>query len=91
MIIFSNKKLQKAGLLQSLKSPVSQYLWNSQHVKGSETHLKPAQQYSCHISISVQKKISSKNSALVVSEILRLFPNKFRPDDKYSLSVRASV
>ena len=31
-------------------------------------------------------KVSSRNSFLVVSKILRLFFNILRPDDKYSLS-----
>ena len=35
--------------------------------------------------------MSSKTSVLVVSEILRLFVNILTPDDKYSLSVKASV
>ena len=38
-----------------------------------------------------EKKISSKNSVLEVSEILRLFFNILPPDDKYSLLVEASV
>ena len=38
-----------------------------------------------------ERKISSKNSFLEVSEILRLFVNIFTPEDKYSLSVNASV
>ena len=66
-------------------------LINSQHVKGSETLLKSARQYFCHIFWSLWKKISSKNSVLVVSEILRLFVNILTPNDKYSLSVKAKV
>ena len=66
-------------------------LMDSQHVKGSETLLKSARQYFCHIFWSLWKEISSKNSVLVVSEILRLFVNILTPDDKYSLSVKASV
>ena len=38
-----------------------------------------------------EKKISSKNSVLVLSEILRLFVNILTPDGNYSLSVKASV
>ena len=37
------------------------------------------------------KGISSKNFLLVVSEILRLFVKMLKPDDNYSLSVKASV
>ena len=66
-------------------------LIDSQHVKGSDTLHKSARQYFSHIFWSLWKKISSKNSVLVVSEILRLFVNILTPDDKYSLSVKASV
>ena len=66
-------------------------LMDSQHVNVSERLLKSARQYFCHIFWSLWKKISSKNSVLVVSEILRLFVNILTPDDKYSLSVKASV
>ena len=62
-----------------------------QHVKGSETLLKSARQYFCHIFWSLWKEITSENSVLVVSEILRFFVNILTPDDKYSLSVKASV
>ena len=62
----------------------------NEHVKGSETLLKSAQQYFCHIFLSLWKVIRSKNSFLVASEILRLFVNILTPDDKDSLSVKAS-
>ena len=73
------------------KKPRVRTLMDSQHVKGSETLLKSARQNFCHIFWSFRKKISSKNSVLVVSEILRLFVNILTPDDKYSLLVKASV
>ena len=38
-----------------------------------------------------EKKLAQKKSVLVVSEILRLFINIWTPDDKYCLSVKASV
>ena len=63
----------------------------SQHVKRAETFLKSARQYFCHIYWSLRKKISSKNSVLVVYEILIVFDNKLTPDHKYSLAVKASV
>ena len=66
-------------------------LMDSQHVKVSERLLKSARQYFCHIFWSLWKNMSSKNSLLVVSEILRLFVNILTPDDKYSLSVKASL
>ena len=37
------------------------------------------------------KKSNSKDSVLVVSEILKLFVNILSPDDKYSLPLKASV
>ena len=64
---------------------------DSHHVKVSERLLKSAVQYFCHIFLSLQKEIGSKNSVLVVSEILRLFVNILTPNDKYSLSVKATV
>ena len=66
-------------------------LMDGQHFKGTETVIKCARQYFCHIFWSFWKEISSKNSVLVVSEILRLFVNILTPDEKYSLSVKASV
>ena len=63
----------------------------SQHAKVSERLLKSARQYFCQILWSLSKKISSENCDLVVSETLRLFVNILTPDDKYSLSVKASV
>ena len=66
-------------------------LMDSQHVKVSERLLKSARQYFCHIFWSLWKNMSSKNSLLVVFEILRLFVNILTPDEKYSLSVKASV
>ena len=48
-------------------------------------------QYFGYILWSLRKKISSKNFALVVTQILRLFVNILTLDEKYSLSVKASV
>ena len=73
------------------KKPCVRTLMDSEHVKGSKALHKSAWQYFCHISWSLWKKISSKNSVLEVSEILRLFFNILPPDDKYSLLVEASV
>ena len=64
---------------------------DSQRVKISERCVKSAQHYFCHVFWSLWKGISSKDSLLVVSEILRLFGNILRPHGKYSLSVKASV
>ena len=73
------------------KKPRVRTLMDSQHVKGSETLLKSAREKFRQIFSSFSKKISSKNAVSVVSEILRLFVNILTPDDKYSLSVKASV
>ena len=65
-------------------------LMDGQHFKGSETLFKSSRQYFCHIFWSVWKKIISKNSVLVVYEILRLLANILRRNDKHSLSVKVS-
>ena len=62
-----------------------------ERVKRSERLLKYAQQSFCHIFLLLGKKSSSKKSVSVVSEILRLFVNILTRDEKYSLSVKASV
>ena len=73
------------------KKPRVRTLIESRYVKGSEALLKFVRQYFPDIFRLLWKKISSKNSFLKVSEIFRLFVNIFTPDDKYSLSVKASV
>ena len=66
-------------------------IMDGQHVKGSERMLKSARQYFCHIFWSLWKKIRPKNSVLAVSEILWLFVKILTPDEKYSLSVKATI
>ena len=73
------------------KKPRVRALMDSQHVERSETLLKSKRQYFCYIFWSLLENISTKNSFLEVSEILRLFVNILTPDDLYSLSVKASV
>ena len=73
------------------KKPCVRTLMDSQHIKRYETLLKSVRQYFFQIFWSFRKKISSKKAVLVVSEILRLFVNILTPDDKYSLSVKASA
>ena len=73
------------------KNPHVRTLIDSQLVKASQPLVKYSQQYFCHNFLSFWKIVSSKNSVLVVSKILRLFVNILSPDDKYSLSVKASV
>ena len=90
-ICFWSYRRQKVGLLKCLKSPKSDHLWTDNMLKGQKKLLKSARQFFCHNFWSFRKKISSKISVLVVSEILRLFVNILTADVKYSLSVKASV
>ena len=68
------------------KKACARTLVGSEHVKGTKTLLKYAQQYLYHIFWSLWEKMCSKNSVLVVSEILRQLVNILTPDDKYTLS-----
>ena len=63
----------------------------SQHVKASKTLLKSARPYFFHIFLELWKKISSKNSVLLLSGNLRPFVNILTPNEIYSLSVKAGV
>ena len=91
MIFFWNYRLHRARLLKYLKSPVSEYLWTANMLKG------PKDCWNLRSSIFfiffwlISKEISSKICVLVVSDILRLFANILTPDEKYSLSLKASV
>ena len=92
VICFWNYRLQKAGLLKLLKSPLREHLWIVNILKRPKDCLnKSAGHLFCNVFWSLLNEISSENSVLVVSEILRLFVNILTPDDKYSLSVKASV
>ena len=73
------------------KKPRVRTLTDSQYVKWAERLFKSARQYLCLIFWSLWNEVSSKNSVLVVSEILRLFVNILTLDEKYRLSVKASV
>ena len=73
------------------KKPRVRTLIDSQHDKGTETLIEIGQHYFSQIFLTLWKKVSSKNSFLEVSEILRRFVSKLRPDDKYSLSVKARL
>ena len=73
------------------KKPSVRTLIDSRHIKGWETLLKFTRQYFRYIFWWLCEKFISKNSFLEVSEILRLFVNILTADDKYSLSVKASV
>ena len=91
MISYWNYRLQKSELLKSLKKPVSEHLWRVNMLKGPKHCLNLDGSIFLIFCDHPEKKISSKNSFLVVSEILRLFVNILTPDEKYSLSVKASV
>ena len=84
MISFWKYRMEKAELLKYPKSNCVRTLIDSQHVKLKETVLS-------YIFWSLGKKITSKNSFLEVFKLLGLFVNILTPDDKYSLSVKASV
>ena len=73
------------------KKPRVRTHMESEHVKGSERLLKSARQSFSDIAWSLWNEFSSKNSVLVVSEILRLLVKILTPDDKYSLPVKARV
>ena len=73
------------------KKPRVRTLIDSHHVKGSEILLKSARQNFPQIYWSLWTKITSKNSILVVSQILRLFVNILTTDEKYSFSLKAGV
>ena len=91
VISFWNYRLENVGLLKCVKSPVSEQLWTANMLKCPTDCLNLHGSIFFHFFWSPLKKPSSENSVLVVSKILRLFVNIFTPDDKYSLSVKASV
>ena len=58
--------------------------FGNQRVNGFETLLKSARYHYFPILPRIRDKLSWKKSALVTSEIYRLFVNTLTPDDKYS-------
>ena len=72
------------------KPPVRKFM-DGRQIKGSERLLKSERQYLCHICFLFSMEISSKSSALVLSQILRLFVNLLKPDEKCPLLVKAGV
>ena len=58
--------------------------FRNQRVNGLETLLKSAQHHYFLIFQWIRDKLSWKMSALVISEIFRLFVNTLTADDKYS-------
>ena len=73
------------------KKPCVRTRMDSQHVKGSERLLKSTRQCFCDILWSLSKKIRPLNAFSEVSEILRLFVSIVGTDNKYIISVKASV
>ena len=55
----------------------------NQRVNGFETLLKSARHHYFHLSPWIREKLSWKKSALVTSEIFKLFVNTLTPDHKY--------
>ena len=62
-----------------------------EHVKVSQTLLKPARQWFYHMCSSLLENFSSKKSSLVISESLRPFFHLLTLDDKYSLGNRENL
>ena len=73
------------------KKPRVRTLMDGQHVKGFGTLLKSGRQNFGQIFWSLWKEFTSRNSVLIVSEILRLFVNILTPNEMYCLSVKTSV
>ena len=57
---------------------------DSQHVNGSQTHVKSSWQHCYHNFSSLWAKVTWKMSLLVIFEILGLFVNTLTTNDKYS-------
>ena len=58
--------------------------FGNQRANGFETPLKLDRRHYFPIFLRIRDKLSSKMSALVTSQIFRLFVNTLTPDDKYS-------
>ena len=58
--------------------------FSNQQVNGLKTLLKSARHHYYSTFPRIWDKLKLKKSALVLSEIFRLFLNRFTPDDKYS-------
>ena len=67
------------------KMPRVRTLMDSQYVKGPRDCFNLHRNIFCHIFWSLWKGFRSRNSFLVVSEIVRVFVNIMTPDDNHSL------
>ena len=73
------------------KKPLSEHLWTVNMLKYPKDCLNlHGSIFLSNVSVAL-KENHLKNSVLVVSETFRLLVNILTPDDKYSLSIRASV
>ena len=73
------------------KYRVSEHLWTVNILQGPKHCLNLHGSIFCYIFWSLWKEISPKSSFLEVSKILTLSVNILTSDEKYSLSVKASV
>ena len=73
------------------KKRVSEHFWTVNMLKGSKDCLNQHGTIFLIFFLTLWNKISSKNSVLVVSEILRLIVNNLTPNEMYCLSVKTSV
>ena len=78
---FRNYRLPKTWLDRRLKSPVLEPLFDSQHVKGSQTFAKSASQHFYQLFSSLMGRFSCKMSLLVTCKILGLFINTMTVDE----------
>ena len=76
--------IRKRYLLKRLKGLASAHHFGNQRVNGFEALPTLAPHLYFSIFPGIRYKLSWKKSALVISEIFRLFVNTFTPDDKYS-------
>ena len=91
LISYRNYRLPNAELLKCPKPPVSEHLWLVNMLRGPKNCLNPDGSIFLKFFDHSETKSAPKTLFLAVSEILRLFVNILAPDDKYSLSVKASV
>ena len=96
MNIFKKKMTLIAQIYPKLRTPKnmvrsiskrSRFYWSfgKQHGKRAKTLLKFQWQHLYHVYWSLWRRLTSKNSLLVICKISKLFPNTLNADGKYSL------